>query len=41
MVPSKDPKEVRGSLERILDQAGQFSEAIDKEFARASRGAYG
>jgi hypothetical protein len=33
MVPSNDPKEVRASLQRIVGQAGQFSEAIEKEFA--------
>jgi glyoxylase-like metal-dependent hydrolase (beta-lactamase superfamily II) len=33
MVPSNDAKEVRGSLQRILGQSGQFSEAVEKEFA--------
>ena len=38
MVPSNDPKEVRASLQRIVGQAGQFSEAIEKEFAAHPEG---
>ncbi len=33
MIPSKDPKEVRASLQRILGQSAQFSEAVEKEIA--------
>ena len=32
------PKELQASLERILGQAGQSSEAVEKEVARIRRG---
>ena len=38
MVPSKDPQEVRASLQRVLGQSGQFSEAVGKEFAAHPEG---
>jgi hypothetical protein len=31
MIPSNDSKEVRASLQRILDQSMQFSETVEKE----------
>jgi glyoxylase-like metal-dependent hydrolase (beta-lactamase superfamily II) len=38
MVPSNNAEQVRGSLQRIISQAGQFSEAIEKEFAAHPEG---
>jgi hypothetical protein len=38
MVPSKDPKELQASLQRILGQSGQFSEAVEKEVAAHPEG---
>jgi glyoxylase-like metal-dependent hydrolase (beta-lactamase superfamily II) len=38
MVPSNDLKEVRGSLQRILGQSGQFFEAVENEFAAHPEG---
>jgi glyoxylase-like metal-dependent hydrolase (beta-lactamase superfamily II) len=38
MVPSKDAKEARASMQRILDQSQQFSETIEKEVAAHPEG---
>jgi glyoxylase-like metal-dependent hydrolase (beta-lactamase superfamily II) len=38
MVPSKEPKELQASLQRVLGQAAQFSEAIEKEVAAHPEG---
>jgi glyoxylase-like metal-dependent hydrolase (beta-lactamase superfamily II) len=38
MLPSNDPKAVRSSLQRILGQADQFSEAVEKEVAANPEG---
>ena len=38
MVPSKDPNEVRSSLQRIFNQSQQFSETIEKEVAAHPEG---
>jgi hypothetical protein len=38
MVPSNNPKELQASLQRILGQSGQFSEAVEKEVAAHPEG---